>query len=85
MAVYTVNAGNPVGATWVTLPTPTADAWIQATNGDIRLTTAAVPNAARAFKVTKDVPFPIRSGSSGVKISAASGLRPVLVIMEDKP
>ena len=83
MAVYTVNSGNPVGKTWVTLPTPTADAWIQA-SGDLRVTTAETPNASRAFKIKKDVPFPIKSGSAGVKILAA-GASAVQVIMEDRP
>ena len=81
MATYTVPA---VGDAWVTLPTPTAAAYIQPVNGELLWTTATTPNPGRAFRLKDDIPLPVKAGAV-VKVRSATPGHTINVVMEDQP
>lgn len=81
MAVYNVPA---VGEAWVTLPTPTAAAWIQPINGELLWTTRTVPDAGKAFRLKDDMPLAVKAGSVVKVRSALPGMK-IVVVMEDQP
>lgn len=79
MASYSIPMAT---TTWLALPAPSADAWLQPIGGDIYISTDETPDTATAGVVTDRVGYPVTSGTV-VNVRSFNGV-PVSVRMWDK-
>ena len=79
MASYSIP---PIGPAFVTLPAPTADAWLQPIGGDVYVCNDTTPSKATAGMIPNMVAYPVTSGRA-VKLACVGGT-PVQVRMWDK-